>query len=647
MSHPNQLVVIAAVLDVHQLTLYKEDGSTFPIPQGDPRIEGILKVCQAGLKKLGDQVTVDLTEANHYADFEKKTGGLIKLFRVAKSKVKDFFNKTEVKASEPITLGIVPTAKDVPAMTAVVSRKVQPLDTAIADIMAHATPVAAETFVEPQDQLEEDEPDTMIAVVNNQVIPDVAKLKPQMAAAVLRPTATTKGMEAFMTRIAAVMGKRRHSVEDLMQFLSKGDLPIADDGSIVIYKILKRKAGETFVDVHSGNVLQKVGSYVHMDESLVDPDRRQDCSNGLHVASRSYLGSFTGDVVVLAKVAPEDVIAVPQYNVNKMRVCGYHILALLSHDTYKNLKQNQPMTSTYDQELLGQAISGNHIGVLERVKITAAKGGGLEITQVAQMQPSNDKAPVVLAEPLPENGFVADPVDVKAVAKEVLAEKEAAKTPAEAGIDAVTEADIGVGKLTPPPAPKFEVTEMLPKYDPPTRTKKLKPVKKLSLKEQAAVLFDGVLGAVALERKEALAAQLVQLKKTSKKSWDALGISESNVAAILQIAAPALPQKGAIFTDEATIAKAEKKAVPKARKAGNERLSSTGNGPFSAPTPKPTKASAAAVLKERTDLHALVLTGDKDAAIKLRAHQKAKKKGWAALGLPADTGDVITQLIGK
>ena len=36
-------------------------------------------------------------------------------------------------------------------------------------------------------------------------------------------------------------------------------------------------------------------------------------------------------------------------------------------------------------QLLGKAISGDHVGVLEHVKITQAKGGGLEIT------PANEK----------------------------------------------------------------------------------------------------------------------------------------------------------------------------------------------------------------------------------------------------------------
>lgn len=573
MTNPNHLVIIAAVVDVHNLTLYKEDGSTVLIPQGDTRLQPILNVALAGLKKLGDKVTVDLSEATPYADFEKKTGGLVKLFRVAKSKVAEFFGKTEAEPVKPITLGIIPTAKDVPAMTAVVTKRpardengeiITPLASAVAEIMVNAVPVSSSDFAEPVAAHEDDEPDTLIAVVGGQVIPDVAALKPQMAAAVLRPDATTKGTENFLARLAKVISKRRHSVEDLMKFMQKGDLPIADDGSIVIYKILKkhRTLADTFVDCHSGNVPQKVGSYVHMTENMVDPDRRNECSNGLHVARRGYLGAFSGDVCVLAKVAPEDVIAVPEYDANKMRVCGYHILALLSQETFKTLRANEPMTNNpADKALLGAVLAGEHIGVLEKVHIGGQKGSNVTITKVG-----NPDAPVKVAsgivkeaEALPENGQLAPSVDVKEVAKEVTKAKEQVFQAPPAGMH-VTGAITGP-VATPPPLPpsKDGMTDVDVRKHFNMDKPEAKPVKKLSLKDQAGNLFAQMMASVTLDGKQVLAAQLVTLKKSSKKSWEALGISASNADAVQNIAAPALPQKGAIFTNEATIAKAEAK----------------------------------------------------------------------------------------
>lgn len=618
MSNPILVVIIGAVVDTRNLTLYKEDGSTLLIPQGDPRLQGILDTAMAGLKNMGDKVTIDLTEQNHFADFEKKTGGLVRLFKVAKSKVAEFFNKTEAKPTAPITLGIIPTAKDVPAMTAVVTRKVAPLESAVAEIMSHATPVAAPEFKEPKADCVA-EPDTMIAVVDGKVIPEVAALKPQMAAATLTPNASTKGMEAFLKRLSAVIGLRRHSVEDLMKFLAKGDLPIADDGSIVIYKILKRVTGKpgVFVDCHTKKIEQKVGSYVHMEEGLVDPDRRQDCSNGLHVASRSYLSSFSGDVIVLAKVAPEDVFAVPEYNTNKMRVCGYHIIAELSGDTFKKLRSNKPMTDNItDQAILGRALTGDHIGITEKVKIGGHYGANVTVTPVgmAARTVMVDPAPR-LAEALPENGYVAPAVDVKEVAKAVTKAKEetpppAPLTPAEAGIDVVTKADVGIGKL---PA-------------------EAKPVKKLGLKDEAYRLYKLALSATDLNDKQLHAMQLVEFKKAKKKSWTDLGLQDTEVKFVTTLAEGLKPQKGAIFTNEATIAKAEKKT--------NKATDVAAGFPKKAPHNDDKMLPSV----NQHDLHFKALNGDKAAGVQLAAWQKAKKKGWAALGFPADTKEMLAKL---
>lgn len=655
----NKLEVVAAVLDKQNLLLYKTDGNVHIIPQGDQRIKGILDLCRANLKKLGDVVTVDISEVNHYADFEEKTGGLVKLFRVAKSKVKGFFKKTEGETLAEVTLGVVPTAKDVPLMTATVTRKVHALDSAIEDIMTHAVPVASKEFSEPANK--EHEEDTVIAVVGNQVIPDVAALKPQMAATVLRPNASTIGMERFLERLAKVMGKRRHSVEDLMKFMAKGDLPIADDGSIVIYKILKRKGGssDTFVDCHTKNVPQKVGSYVHMDEELVDPDRRQDCSNGLHVARRGYLHGFAGDVVVLAKVAPEDVIAVPQYDSNKMRVCGYHILALLSAESFKKLRDNKPMTdNSADQLLLGKVLAGDHIGVLERVKIGGHKGTNISITPVGKGAPEKPAAPVAQAVPteaLPENGHVAPAIDVKEVAKAVLDEKESNKANCDAGLHSwISDASFTSGNcahcnepfglpeavkeqlITAPPGGMHvcHVDESCGQATPPPAPAEAKPVKKLSLAQTAMAMYGEVLAAADLATKQSLAAGLVLFKKEKKKSWESLGFASDTVASIEKIAAPALPQKGAIFTNDETIAKAVKKSVPKVKKPSGE---------LTLKAPKPPKAdSPKDQIAKLLSQPPTTTLADEIVAIKKKA-----KKGWDVLGVKPVEVSIILSFASK
>lgn len=658
-----RFLVIAAMVDTSNLSLYKQDGSVVTIPQGDARLQPILDKCLAALKKEGDTVEIDISENNYYADYEKKTGGLTKFFRVAKSKVAEFFGKTEAVAEpvKPIVLGKVP-GRGTPTVTAVVSKKAEfvptaeaKLASAVDEILSHAVPVTHESFSEPEKMPEAKKyqtvpdthtGDTIIAVTNGQVIPGVEQIKPQIAAASM---GNSKGLDAFMDRISKVIGKRRHSVEDLLKFLEKGDLPIADDGCIVAYKRLNRKTGKVCVDVHSGNVLQQVGSFVHMDETMVDANRAQDCSHGLHIARRGYLGGFSGNVTVICKIKPEDVIAVPQYDANKVRVCAYHIVAELTDEQARKVIANKAMTDDNDaQVLLGKILAGDHVGITEYVKIGGPKGTQLTITPANEASPVAKKVEKVMEQPrkaiaLSNEKVEAPAVDVKAVAQKVTANKE-----------------------------------------------KEKGVHKASLKEQAACYMEHILRA-GVDGKQSAAAELVKLKKSSKKSWSALGIAEDQVEKILNIAKDALPQKGAIFTDEKTVAKAETQVAKAKAKPVVERKVRSDKGskvahesvvdvaaPEAAVTTKTNKfmtkpADVAAGFpkkKPRNDDHMLtkskpaaptkvnkqetlqdllrkVQAGDHAAAADLRALQKAKKKGWQALGLPSDAGEQIEKLIGK
>lgn len=380
--------IVAAVVDTRKAILYREDGSVVEILQGDPRLRPLLEHITPLLTTQG-YADVDLSTENSWKEFEQKTSGTVRFFKVAKDKLKSLF-QSKTEPVDPTVVGVVP-------ISSIVARN----ESAIHQIMEHATPVQAPTFSEegiapqrptqvdgntPNDRANEGKdghfdkhPETIVAVTKSgKMIPGVERIKSQFAGAV--KNSNTRGVEIFLERIGRVIEQRKHTVEDLLRFMERGDLPIANDGTIIIYKKLYRKEG-CYTDPHTGKVRQKVGSYVHMDESLVDPNRRNECSNGLHVGRRGYMGSFSGDVIVMAKVRPEDVIAVPDYDANKMRVCGYHIIQELTQAQYQAINSNRPISDAEGgAELLGQAIAGNHVGVLEHVKITQQRGGGLEIT---------------------------------------------------------------------------------------------------------------------------------------------------------------------------------------------------------------------------------------------------------------------------
>lgn len=600
--------IVAAIVDTQQLTLYKEDGSTIEIPQGDVRLRKIIDEATPQLISQGwADVTIEFPKDNSYADFEDKSNGVVKFFRVAKAKLKKLFTPEPV---EPLILGQVPEVDEseqigMPSQPTILPEGVTSAMKVIDEIMAHATPVKAESFSEKglakQGKVVEDNgitcnqrntpetEDTMIAVVNGKIIPGVELIKSQFDRAA--KLGSTIGVENFLKRIAAVIDKRSHSIEDLLKFMERGDLPIADDGTILIYKLLNRVGNDEYVDVHSGKVVQFVGAYVCMDEKLVDRNRNNECSNGLHVARRGYLRSFSGNVCVLAKLAPEDVIAVPTYDANKMRVCGYHIIAELTNHQRIRAIENKPIT---DQEagrvLLAKALSGDHVRRTHEVRITEQNGGGLQTKKFGKAEapatvptPAAPKEVVALENASSETGDrPVVPLDVvKSTEAAVLSRKDQAQAlykAYKAGDTASLEklrtfkktAKVGWDKLgitdtyVMSGLPESPKTPVMPKVSKPkAHSKQAKKVKAKAKKVNNTTVtnkeFLKVAKAVqekpmqALPAKEsshrdriqkmlslgrttaAVATQILTIKKNAKKSWQVLGVSDADVAVILKL----------------------------------------------------------------------------------------------------------------
>lgn len=227
----------------------------------------------------------------------------------------------------------------------------------------------------------------LVAVTNNTIIP-INNLQKYIDMAV--SLGSTQGVECFIKRLAKMINQRNHSVEDVIEFLKKGDLPIADDGTIIAYKVLKiTNDPAVFADCHTGRVMQKVGTKVFMKEELVDPNRKTECSCGLHIARRQYIKNFarSGTVCVLCKIAPEDVIAVPEQDPNKVRVKAYHIVAKLSEDEYKLIRNNKPITNIQSGKVrLKRVMDGNHVGIFNTVEITSDLAHSMETTEIIPLK---------------------------------------------------------------------------------------------------------------------------------------------------------------------------------------------------------------------------------------------------------------------
>lgn len=519
--------IVAAVVDTKKATLYKADGNTVEIMQGDLRLRPLLEKIAPDLRKQGWS-DADLSTENSWKEFEESTNGAVRLFRIAKDKLASLFGSKKV--AMPVPGGVMGT---VPSNMGAV------LD----EIMAHATPVTSENFSEekvavqrptaengetPSDRATDGvdthfakSEDTIVAITpKGNIVPGVERIKSQFASAA--KTGNTVGMTRFLERLGAVIKDRTHTVQDLLRFMERGDLPVADDGTIVIYKKLYR-SGDHYVDPHTRRVTQRVGSYVHMDHSLVDKNRRNECSNGLHVARRGYIGSFSGDVVVLAKVRPEDVIAVPDYDANKMRVCGYHIVKELTPAQYQAINSNRPISNAEGGlELLAQVLAGDHIGITEMVKINGQNGTKLEITKLVDAEEAAVETATAEGEAVVDEEVAAKPEDEKPVVK-VRVTKKAKKASRK---KAVTKAAAATKKAETLEAEVAKRDSSINVKD----VQALKHGEKASLdkKEAAPILTQTdvvkAMWEAALAGDAAKARELLQYKKAAKKGWHVWGL---------------------------------------------------------------------------------------------------------------------------
>lgn len=588
--------IIALAVDSRNLTLWKPDGSTVVYPQSDPRVARIVSEAQTkGLGTTQDQIEVNIAPEvelrTEYLEAEKNTNGFVRFFKVAKAKLKEFFedgtsiqpartvsdiklgNPTKtlvskamdtflaVQANEPevtvedgcydkrdnlmwvtgwdkdhdhislvrfisdVMMGwghdhtntmlrqewpiairavsddekgeFAKQAWNIKGVCVVFTKRgetpfpyVPSKETTNQDKLAAASEkLAALGAISTDDanfhtDVKEDE--VVVAVTNNGVIPGVENLHRHLCqSAQLKDY---KGFTKFLERLAPVIKDRLHSVEDLMKFMETAELPIADDGSILFLKRLKFHGTEdgkrVFVDCHSGNIRQWVGCKVQVREDLVDPDRRQDCSNGLHVASMSYIRTFGGNVTILGKVAPEDVFAVPEYNTNKMRVAAYHIIAELPEEERCNVNSGIYLSKTeVGKKLLNDAIVGNHSSPTTLVMVGGHRGTNLKYTNlssgsVEQFRTVANKEALNMEESLNE-----------AVAAE------------------------------------------------PVKATDLKPIvnKAPTVKEQIQELIKEFLNATTPEDKLAAADLLVEMRGKARKPWAALGVGSDVVSKIADV----------------------------------------------------------------------------------------------------------------
>ena len=446
-----QVKVVNAGLTTKELTLYTEDGQVLSVPQGDIRLKNLVKQ----IEENGFPIELDLSYKEYKSIFDQF--GLseeegFKFLRISK----ELFSK--------ITDNVGEIKSDI-----------------IKEIMDNAEPTAYHT---PSIST------TVVAIKGDDLVAGIENISSHIKHAT--ETNDRIGVEAFLNRMVNLTKKRRHSAKDLMTFLQKANIQFADDGSIIALKNVNYHGTDKtqFVDIHTKKVVQRVGDFVCMDEDKVDPDRNTSCSVGLHIASQSYLSSFIGHATLIVKFAPEDAIAVPIYEVNKMRISGYHIVGVLPQKVSTEIcsKSNAKSITEFEevQEMFKEILSGKHVNVLRKVFIGGPDGTDLKYEDIPQ--------------------------EVKPTVPEVSNEV----------VDSKQIVTIQESKDVPPKSDLLDIKSVKAASSPKTNASK----------SPLLLAVKSYLQAKSKADKLKYAQEALVLKRKAKKSWIILGVNPSEVAMI-------------------------------------------------------------------------------------------------------------------
>lgn len=101
----------------------------------------------------------------------------------------------------------------------------------------------------------------------------------------------------------------------------------------------------SFTDHYSKTFKIKIGEEVVQDRKKCNDDPDNACSRGLHVGNKMFGFNGFGDTHILVLINPMNAVSVPNYDTNKMRVCAYMPVAVIT-------KQEQQTTFLNDADVL-------------------------------------------------------------------------------------------------------------------------------------------------------------------------------------------------------------------------------------------------------------------------------------------------------
>lgn len=147
---------------------------------------------------------------------------------------------------------------------------------------------------------------------------------------IIKESAKKKGVSNINKFVdMLIMNPDESMIYQLHEFIKHNDIEINKDGYVITYKSVRYD----WYDHRTKTIFNGIGQVPSMDRDLVDCNPDNTCSNGLHVASMSYIMKLynnSNNRIMICKVHPKDFCSIPKdYNFAKARVCEYEVIGEL------------------------------------------------------------------------------------------------------------------------------------------------------------------------------------------------------------------------------------------------------------------------------------------------------------------------------
>lgn len=158
-----------------------------------------------------------------------------------------------------------------------------------------------------------------------------------------------------------------NAIKELYGFIEASNLPITEDGYFIAYKIVRHD----YTDIYTGKMSNALGTFLEMPRGLVDDNKDNTCSTGLHFCSKEYLthygsSSRNTDRCILVKINPRDVVSIPvDYHNAKGRASTYCVVGEIDEGWRKTF-HNKDYT---DKAVVDKSGKDSFVRLKEIIKI--------------------------------------------------------------------------------------------------------------------------------------------------------------------------------------------------------------------------------------------------------------------------------------